>query len=308
MKIVNSIEELIGNTPLLRANKLKQTLNLKGNLLLKMECFNPMCSIKDRTSYSMLQDAIKKGRINKSTVIIEATSGNTGIALAYLCVVKNIKLILVMPENMSIERRKILSFFNAQIVLTNKSEGMSGAILKANELNKSIPNSIMLNQFNNLSNTQIHKDTTAQEILKATKGHISAFVAGVGTGGTIAGVGAVLKNKNPNTKIVAVEPSASAVLSGNNSGTHQIQGIGAGFVPPLFNKQIVDEIITVSDEDAITTSKLLATIEGIFVGISSGASTYAAITLAKKKEMTNKNIVAILPDGAERYLSTILFE
>lgn len=308
MKIVNSVVELIGNTPMLRANNLKKSENLFAHLILKLEKQNPMGSVKDRVGYAMMKDAIKKGKINNDTVIIEPTSGNTGIALSFVCASLGYKLILTMPENMSAERKSIIKALGAELVLTNSSMGMKGAIEKSEQLHKQIKNSIILGQFINYANPKIHKKTTAKEIMCGLKGKIDVFVCGVGTGGTITGVGEVLKKKIKNVKIIAVEPAESRVLSGGVAGAHKIQGIGAGFIPKILNTKIYDEVMAVSYEQASFSVKLLARTEGVLVGVSSGAALYAAITLAKQKEYENKNIVVILPDTGERYLSTPLFE
>ena len=293
--------ETIGNTPLVRINKLSKS----KNLFAKVEFFNPAGSVKDRVGFAMLEDAEKRGLINKDTTIIEPTSGNTGIGLALVSAIKGYKLILTMPETMSIERRKLLSAYGAELVLTDGTKGMKGAIEKAEELHKNIKNSFIPQQFKNPSNPEMHYSTTSREIWKDTEGNIDIFVAGVGTGGTISGVGKYLKEQNKNIQIVAVEPQSSPVLSGGQAGSHKIQGIGAGFVPDTFNKDVVDKIITVSNDDAMETARLSAKKEGLLIGISSGASLFAAINLAN--ENPDKNIVVLLPDSGERYLSSELF-
>lgn len=304
--IYNDITKTMGGTPLVKINKL--TTCSKANVFAKLEFFNPGSSVKDRIGVAMIDDAEKKGLINKDTVIVEPTSGNTGIALAFVCAARGYKLILTMPETMSIERRKLLKIFGAEIVLTDGSKGMKGAIDKADELVKNTKNSFMPQQFNNPANPEIHKKTTAQEIINDTDGKVDIFVAGVGTGGTITGVGEILKKKNPSVKVVAVEPVSSPVLSGGNPGAHKIQGIGAGFVPNVLKTDIIDEIIKVEDADAGKTARELAKKEGILVGISSGAAMWAALQISEKEENKNKNIIVILPDTGERYLSTWLFE
>ncbi len=308
MKIYNNISELIGKTPLVKLSKIKKEENLYADILAKLEYFNPASSIKDRAAYEMLDAYEKEGLINKDTVIIEPTSGNTGIGLCALCASKGLKAIIVMPENMSEERKRIMKFLGARLVLTKKEDGMPGAIKKANELQSEIPGSLIAGQFENPANPQVHYKTTGPEIWEDTDGKVDILVCGVGTGGTISGTGAFLKEKNKNIKIVAVEPFSSPVLSQNKSGTHAIQGIGAGFIPKILDTKIYDEIITVKDEDAFKYSKLLAKTEGLMVGISSGAALFGAVTLAKKEENKDKNIVVILPDTAERYVSTALFE
>lgn len=306
MNTAASILELIGNTPLVRLNKLGK--NSYANIYGKLEFFNPAGSVKDRIALSMIEAGEKEGKITSNTVIVEPTSGNTGIGLAMVCAVKGYKLVLVMPEHMSIERRKIISSFGAEIILTPASEGMKGAINKAEELMAKFEFSFMPMQFANKANPEIHRLTTAEEIWKDTDGKIDFFVSGVGTGGSITGVGEVLKKKNRHIKIVAVEPAASAVLSGEKPSPHKIQGIGAGFIPEILNTKIIDEIIKVSDIDAIETAKKLIREEGIFCGISSGANAFAAKTIGMRTENKNKNIVFIVCDTAERYMSTELFK
>jgi cysteine synthase A len=306
MRVFKSIIETIGNTPLVRINKLTEGLNV--NLLAKLESFNPAHSVKDRIGFAMIEDAEKKGLIKAGvTTLIEPTSGNTGIALAFVAAAKGYKLILTMPETMSIERRKLLKLLGAEIVLTPGPEGMSGAVRKAEELLKNTPNSFMPQQFKNPANPEIHRKTTAEEIWNDTDGQIDIFVGGVGTGGTITGVSEIIK-KRKKIYSVAVEPAASPVLSGGKPGPHKIQGIGAGFVPDVLNKEIIDEIIQVTNEDAINTAREVARREGILVGISSGAAMWAALTVAKRKESEGKTIVVLLPDTGERYLSTALME
>ncbi|HHW66455.1 MAG: cysteine synthase [Defluviitaleaceae bacterium] len=295
---------LIGKTPLVKFNRINDGT---AEIYAKVEYFNPGGSVKDRIAYSMIAEAEKKGLINQDTVIIEPTSGNTGIGLALVAAIKGYRLILTMPETMSIERRMLLKAYGAELVLTPGSEGMKGAVRKAEELARQYGNAFIPQQFKNLSNPKIHRLTTAQEILNDTNGNIDIFVAGVGTGGTLTGVGEILKAHNPNIKVVAVEPSASAVLSGEMPGPHKIQGIGAGFIPEILNVDVVDEIIKVSNDDAINTARKLAKLEGLLVGISSGAAAWAALTLAKQIENKGKRIVVVLPDTGERYLSAGLY-
>lgn len=308
MKIAKSLVELIGNTPLLELTNYNNENKVLGNIIAKLEYFNPGGSVKDRIGFGMIEDAEKKGLLNKDSVIIEPTSGNTGIALAYISAAKGYRLILTMPETMSLERRNLLKALGAELVLTPGAEGMKGAIAKANELKDSIENSIILQQFENPSNPEIHRITTAEEIWRDTDGNVDIFVAGVGTGGTLTGVSEVLKKKNPNIKIIAVEPTNSPVISGGNPGPHKIQGIGAGFIPKNLNVSLIDEIIKVENEDAFKASKDLARTEGLLVGISAGAAIVAAKELAKREENKDKNIVVILPDTGERYLSTDLYK
>lgn len=306
-KIYQNLTDLIGRTPLLQLNKYGEKKGVTANLIAKLEYFNPLGSVKDRIAFAMIKDAEERGLITKDTVIIEPTSGNTGIGLAFVAAAKGYKLILTMPETMSVERRALVEALGAEIVLTPGSAGMRGAIEKANELAAQYPSSFIPQQFENSANPKIHRETTAQEILSDTDGNIAAFVGGVGTGGTVTGVGQVLKQKVPGVKIFAVEPAASPVLSGGQPGPHKIQGIGAGFVPKVFDRSVVDEVITVSNEDAFETSRAVAAAEGLLVGISSGAALYAATQVAKRPEFAGKNVVVVLPDTGERYLSTPLF-
>jgi cysteine synthase A len=306
-KIYNDITETIGNTPLVRLNRTAAAHGALAEVLLKLEFFNPLSSVKDRIGKAMIEDALKSGRINQSTVLIEPTSGNTGIALAFVAAAKGLKLVLTMPETFSLERRKLLKILGARLVLTEGAKGMKGAIAKAEELNKQIPNSVILQQFANPSNPEIHRQTTAEEIWRDTDGKVDFVVSGVGTGGTITGVGEVLKSRKPSVKIVAVEPDASPVLSGGQPGPHKLQGIGPGFVPAVLNTKIYDEIIRVKEADSGPVSKQVNQLDGIPIGISSGAATWAALQLAKRPENKGKVIVAIIPSSSERYLSTWLF-
>jgi len=301
MNIADNITQLIGNTPLVNLGKIAGGLPAK--VVGKLESFNPCASIKDRIGLSMIEDAEKKGFIKKDTVIIEPTSGNTGVALAFVCAQRGYRLILTMPESMSIERRKLLSLLGAELVLTPASEGMLGAVKKSEELLKKIPGAFTPQQFENPANPKAHRETTAEEIWRDTDGKIDIFVSGVGTGGTITGVGEVLKKRKPGIKIVAIEPKKSAVLSGGSPSPHKIQGIGAGFIPKVLKKELIDEIICVDDDDALATALRLAKEEGILAGISSGASVWAALEVARRDENKGKLIVAILPDTGERYLS-----
>ena len=308
MKIHNSVTDLIGNTPLIELTNYEKKHKINAKIIGKLEYFNPAGSSKDRVARAIIDDAEKKGLINKNTVIIEPTSGNTGIGLAAVAAARGYKVILTMPETMSIERRKLLSAYGAQIILTDGSKGMSGAIEKANELAKEYENSFIAGQFENSANPLAHKTTTGPEIWQDTDGKVDIFVAGIGTGGTISGVGEYLKSKNHNIKIIAIEPAASPVLSNGKSGTHKIQGIGAGFIPNTLNTKIYDEIITVTDEDALNTGREIARSEGILVGISSGAAVWGAAKIAKREENKGKNIVVLLPDSGERYLSTTMYD
>ena len=306
-KIYKTADELIGKTPLLELSHIEDEYKLEANIIAKVEYFNPAGSVKDRIAKNMIDEAIKEGKINKDTVLIEPTSGNTGIGLASVAAAKGLKLIVTMPETMSVERRNIIKAYGAEIVLTEGAKGMKGAIEKANELAKEYSNSFIPGQFDNPNNPKVHFETTGPEIYEDTDGKVDIFVAGVGTGGTITGVGAYLKSKNKDIKVVAVEPESSPVLSEGKSGPHKIQGIGAGFVPKVLDTSIYDEIIRVSNEDAFATGKLIGKKEGILVGISSGAAVFAAIELAKKEENKGKNIVVLLPDTGDRYLSTPMF-
>lgn len=306
-KIYKTADELIGKTPLLELSHIEDEYKLEANIIAKVEYFNPAGSVKDRIAKKMIDEAIKEGKINKDTVLIEPTSGNTGIGLASVAAAKGLKLIVTMPDTMSVERRNIIKAYGAEIVLTEGAKGMKGAIEKANELAKEYSNSFIPGQFDNPNNPKVHFETTGPEIYEDTDGKVDIFVAGVGTGGTITGVGTYLKSKNKDIKVVAVEPESSPVLSEGKLGPHKIQGIGAGFVPKVLDTSIYDEIIRVSNEDAFATGKLIGKKEGILVGISSGAAVFAAIELAKKEENKGKNIVVLLPDTGDRYLSTPMF-
>ena len=306
-KIYKNAAELVGNTPLLEVGNIEKELGLEAKVLVKLEYFNPAGSAKDRIALSMIEDAEERGVLKPGAVIIEPTSGNTGIGLASLATIKGYRVILTMPETMSVERRNILKAYGAEIVLTDGTKGMNGAIAKANELAAEYENSFIPGQFENPANPEIHRKTTGPEIWKDTDGQVDIFVAGVGTGGTITGVGEYLKSQNPDVKVVAVEPATSPVLSEGKSGPHKIQGIGAGFVPKALNTSVYDEIIPVQNEDAFTAGKFIAKHEGILVGISSGAALHAAIRLAKRPENKGKTIVALLPDSGDRYYSTPLF-
>lgn len=307
-KVKNSFLDLVGSTPLVRVNNLIKKDELKADVLAKLEYFNPAGSVKDRIAKEMIQDALEKGLINENTTLIEPTSGNTGIGLSAVATALNLKIIITMPETMSVERRNLMKAYGAELVLTPGSEGMKGAIAKAKELASQIENSFLPGQFENPANPTAHYKTTGPEIYEQTEGKVDIFVAGVGTGGTISGIGKYLKEKNPEVKVVAVEPASSPVLSTGKGGAHKIQGIGAGFVPETLNTNIYDEIITVENEDAFATGKEMAKTEGILVGISSGAALYAAKELAKREENAGKTIVVLLPDGGDRYLSTPLIQ
>ncbi len=307
-RLAKTLTDLIGNTPLLELGNFNREHDAKATIIAKLEYFNPGGSVKDRIGFSMIEDAEKQGLLNKDSIIIEPTSGNTGIALAFIAAAKGYRLILTMPETMSLERRNLLKALGAELVLTPGPEGMVGAIKKADELHAEYQNSFVPQQFKNPANPEIHRKTTAEEIWRDTDGDIDIFVSGVGTGGTITGVGEVLKERNPEIKIVAVEPFDSQVIAGGKPGPHKIQGIGAGFVPDILNTSIIDEIIPVKNEDALRTGRKLAKTEGLIVGISSGAAVYAALQLEQREENSGKRIVVILPDTGERYLSTLLYQ
>ncbi|MFZ4800651.1 MAG: cysteine synthase A [Chlorobium sp.] len=307
-RIAKKLTDLIGNTPLLELGNFNREHNTRATIIGKLEYFNPGGSVKDRIGYSMIEDAEAKGLLNKESIIIEPTSGNTGIALAFIAAAKGYRLILTMPETMSLERRNLLKALGAELVLTPGPEGMIGAIRKADELHAEYDNSFLPQQFKNAANPEIHRKTTAEEIWSDTDGNVDIFVSGVGTGGTITGVGEVLKQRNPDVKIIAVEPFDSQVIAGGKPGPHKIQGIGAGFVPDILNTSIIDEIIPVNNEDALRTGRKLAKTEGLIVGISSGAAVYAALQIALREENKGKRIVVILPDTGERYLSTLLYQ
>ncbi|MBQ7561860.1 MAG: cysteine synthase A [Synergistaceae bacterium] len=305
--IYKSSDQLIGRTPILELSRIGQYFNLQAKILAKLEYLNPAGSVKDRVAKSMIDDAEKSGRLKPDSVIIEPTSGNTGIGLSSVAAARGYRVIIIMPETMSIERRKLMKAYGAELILTEGAKGMMGAIEKASELANKIPNSFIAGQFVNPANPKIHKQTTGPEIWQDTGGQVDIFAAGVGTGGTLTGVGEYLKSQNPNIKIVAVEPASSPVLSSGRSGAHKIQGIGAGFVPEVLNTRLYDEIITVNNEDAFNNARLMGKLEGVLVGISSGAALTAAIKLAQRPENSGKNIITIFPDNGERYLSTELF-
>jgi cysteine synthase A len=307
-RIFESITDTIGDTPLVRLNRLPRQRGIKANLLAKLEFFNPIGSVKDRIGVSMIDAAEAAGALDTDTVLVEPTSGNTGIALAFVAAARGYRLILVMPESMSIERRKMLALLGAELVLTDPAKGMRGAVAKAEEIIADLPKALMPQQFKNLANPDIHRRTTAEEIWNDTGGAVDAFVAGVGTGGTVTGVGQVLKPRKPTLRIIAVEPEDSPVLSGGQPGPHKIQGIGAGFVPEVLDRSVVDEVITVGNQTAFDTAREVARLEGIPVGISSGAAIAAALEVGSRAEFSGKNIVVVVPSFAERYLSTALFE
>lgn len=307
MAVYTSIDQLIGNTPLLELSNIEKNLDLKAKVLVKLEYFNPAGSVKDRIAKAMLDDAEAAGKLNKDSVIIEPTSGNTGVGLASVAAARGYRLIITMPETMSVERRLLMKAYGAELVLTDGAKGMKGAIAKAEELTAEIPNSFIAGQFTNPANPQAHIKTTGPEIWNDTEGKVDVFVAGVGTGGTVTGVGKYLKSQNPDVKVVAVEPASSPVLSKGTAGAHKIQGIGAGFVPDTLDTSVYDEVIAVENDDAFETGRLVGNSEGVLVGISSGAAVWAAIELAKRPENEGKTIVALLADTGERYLSTPLF-
>ena len=307
-KIYQNLTELIGSTPLLQLNRYGKAHGVQANLIAKLEYYNPLGSVKDRIAFAMIQDAKEKGLLDKDTVIVEATSGNTGIGLAFVAAAMGYKLTLTMPDTMSIERRSLLAALGAEVVLTPGAEGMKGAIARAQEIADRAPSAFIPQQFKNPANPRIHRETTAIEILEDTDNEVAAFVVGVGTGGTLTGVGQVLKARLPDVRIIAVEPTNSAVLSGGKPGPHKLQGLGAGFIPEILDMNVIDEIIKVENEDAFTAAQEVAQQEGLLIGISSGAALYAALQVAKRPEYTGKNVVVLLPDSGERYLSTALFK
>jgi cysteine synthase A len=307
-RVYDSITDTIGDTPIVRLNRLPQLQGVKANILAKLEFFNPIGSVKDRIGVSMIEALEAEGKVGPDTVLIEPTSGNTGIALAFVAAARGYRLILVMPDSMSIERRKMLALLGAELVLTPAAQGMSGAVAKADELAREIPNAVIPQQFKNPANPEIHRRTTAEEVWNDTHGAIDAFVSGIGTGGTITGVGQVLKPRKPSLRLIAVEPEDSPVLSGGKPGAHKIQGIGAGFIPDVLDRSVIDEVVTVSNQTAFETARALARYEGIPAGISSGAAVAAALKVGARPEFAGKNIVVVLPSFAERYLSTALFE
>lgn len=306
-RIMKSAIELIGNTPLVELGQLEKDIDAKARVVAKIEAFNPGGSVKDRVALAMIEQAARDGLLHEGSVIVEPTSGNTGIGLALVSALKGYRLILTMPETMSIERRRLVAAYGAEVVLTPGSEGMKGAIAKAKLIQSELKDAVMLGQFENKANPNKHYATTAEEIWKDTDGHVDVFVAGVGTGGTVSGVGKKLKEYNPNIKVIAVEPVASPMLSQGKAGPHKIQGIGAGFVPDNYNAAVVDEVITVADDEAIATARLLASKEGLLVGVSSGAAAFVALHLAKRDDLKGKSIAVLLPDTGERYLSTVLY-
>ena len=306
-RIMKSAIELIGNTPLVELGQLEKDIDAKARVVAKIEAFNPGGSVKDRVALAMIEQAERDGLLHEGSVIVEPTSGNTGIGLALVSALKGYRLILTMPETMSIERRRLVAAYGAEVVLTPGSEGMKGAIAKAKLIQSELKNAVILGQFENKANPNKHYATTAEEIWKDTDGHVDVFVAGVGTGGTVSGVGKKLKEYNPNIKVIAVEPVASPMLSQGKAGPHKIQGIGAGFVPDNYNAAVVDEVITVADDEAIATARLLASKEGLLVGVSSGAAAFVALQLAKRDDLKGKTIAVLLPDTGERYLSTVLY-
>ena len=306
-RIMKSVIELIGNTPLVELGQLEKDIDAKARVVAKIEAFNPGGSVKDRVALAMIEQAERDGLLHEGSVIVEPTSGNTGIGLALVSALKGYRLILTMPETMSIERRRLVAAYGAEVVLTPGSEGMKGAIAKAKLIQSELKDAVILGQFENKANPNKHYATTAEEIWKDTDGHVDVFVAGVGTGGTVSGVGKKLKEYNPNIKVIAVEPVASPMLSEGKAGPHKIQGIGAGFVPDNYNAAVVDEVITVADDEAIATARLLASKEGLLVGVSSGAAAFVALQLAKRDDLKGKTIAVLLPDTGERYLSTVLY-